>query len=199
MISNKLAKFKTEYDDFKKIENLLDELENYLKLEKIQFTNCPQIKLINSMTNPFKRYRSSDETMSYDSYIHFNYDFNNSIFTHNTKPTIYRRKMIYEHAYEFNVKKMQNQIATINFINSETNKCDLNKFYTLMKLMLLNNNNITHIVLEYLPHKLDHYLKDIDMIHQLIEFYKKMEKMPDRDYLKKIIHTYHQYLLAIID
>ena len=97
----------------------------------------------------------------------------------------------------------ENQIKNIELINYEKIKSKLLKYYTLLNLLLHNNNILNSNIYKFITNDINKDKKTFLDFHQTLNTYKDLsinnKNNLDNNFVKKLLLLYSQYLLLMIN
>lgn len=192
-IKRSLEELENKYAEFTNTELLLDNLYNSLLNSKIIISNNT---IINNIKYPLKKFKKNNESDNTNSEI----IYTGTILGVNVFK-FKRLKINNNNFYSFEDIKLikENQIKVIEFINYEKIINKLIGYYFILKLLIINNNNINNIINNFLDNDINNQQKLLINFHKTLDIHNKLSKRNNNKlnlvFINKLVLLYSEYLL----
>ena len=208
-IENSLKTFINNYNDYVKINNLLDTISNQATKKKIIIKDN---KIINNIPNPLIKYKIN-KTSQYnknndESYVLSSENIINSdsiLYYSKREINIIRKNIDFNNYMQCNdiINLKKNQIVSIKLINFELLKNKLIKYDFLINfLSYIKNKDIINNISSYLDKDLKFYKDAVSNLHNILIKYKESNInsnyiMLEQSFLDKLIINYYNFLKCL--
>jgi hypothetical protein len=208
-IKRSMEEIEKKYKKYQSVDKLLDILSIEIKNRNIVIYNNI---ISNNIEYPLKKYKKTDENNS-----PFDFDNNKShikyVFTNTYSLFGFSDNIDKIDRIKINTKKYyslidiklikENQIKNIELINYEKIKAKLLTYYTLLNLLLYNNDILNSNIYKFITNDIHKDKKSFIDFHKTLDTYKALsinnKNNLDINFIKKILYLYSQYLLFMID
>jgi hypothetical protein len=208
-IENSLKKFINDYNDYIKINNLLDTISNQAKKKKIIIKDN---KIINNILNPLVKYKinktSQYNKINDESYILSTENIINSdsiLYYSKREINIIRKNIDFNNYMQCNdiINLKKNQIVSNNLINFELLKNKLIKYDFLINFSsYIKNKDIIDNISSYLDKDLKFYKDSVSNLHNILIKYKESNTnsnyiLLEQSFLDKLMINYFNFLKCL--